>query len=359
MKLGDSLHKNSSIFERNAHYMNLPPPKRILLFPLEKLYTAITTWRRRWYERHPEKRYKAPVRIVSVGNLSMGGTGKTPMAIWLMEYYLSKGLRPAYLSRGYGRKTSGYLLVEQQQIATSVGDEALMVARRFPDLPVAVCESRSEGIKRLVADIQPDIIILDDAFQHLKVHRDLDLVLMDATRMPDEDYPLPGGRLRESLFVLSKADALIVNRVESEQHWNQLKVRLAPWNKPVAGTMTRATGLMNLDGTIKPLPGLAGKSAILFSGLGNNASFRLLVTLLGVNVIHHQPFRDHHRYSSSDLSKINQLIEEHPEALLLTSEKDLTRLIGIEIPSPLSDKLEAIVIGLEWMAQIPDDLLAI
>lgn len=339
--------------------MNLPPVKRILLFPLEKVYTAITSWRRRWYEGHPEQRYKAPVQVISVGNLSMGGTGKTPMAIWLMEYYLAKGLRPAYLSRGYGRKTSGYLLVESTQSARQVGDEALMVARRFPDLPVAVCESRTEGMKRLVADIQPDIIILDDAFQHLKVHRDLDLILMDATRMPDEDYPLPGGRLREALFVLSKADAFVINRVESEQHWSQLTLRLAPWSKPIAGTMTKATGLMDLEGEINPLPGLAGTSAILFSGLGNNASFRLLVTLLGVRVIQHMTFRDHHRYSPADLTEINRLITQHPEALLLTSEKDLVRLIGIEVPSQLAQKVKAVVIGLEWLEQIPEDLLAI
>lgn len=339
--------------------MNLPPTKRILLFPLEKVYTAITSWRRRWYEGHPEKRYKAPVPVVSVGNLSMGGTGKTPMAIWLLEYYIAKGLRPAYLSRGYGRKTSGFMLVDSTQSARQVGDEALMVARRFPKLPVAVCESRTEGMKRLVADIQPDIIILDDAFQHLKVHRDLDLILMDATRMPDEDYPLPGGRLRESLFALSKADAFVINRVESEQHWNGVKLRLGPWARPVAGTMTTATGLMNLDGEIRPLPGLAGKSAILFSGLGNNASFRLLVTLLGVRVIQHQTFRDHHRYSPVDLREISSLITQHPEALLLTSEKDLVRLIGMEVPSQLAQKAEAVVIGLEWLEQIPEDLLAI
>lgn len=339
--------------------MNLPPTKRILLFPLEKLYTSITGWRRRWYERHPEKRYKAPVRVISVGNLSMGGTGKTPMTIWLMEYYLSQGLRPAYLSRGYGRKTSGYFLVNSQHRSEEVGDEALMVARRFPDLSVAVCESRTTGMKQLVANIQPDIIILDDAFQHLKVHRDLDLVLMDATRMPDEDFPLPGGKLRESLFVLSKADALIVNRVESEQHWNQLKLRLAPWNKPIAGTMTRAIGLMNLEGEFESLPGLAGKSAILFSGLGNNASFRLLVTLLGVQVLHHHTFRDHHRYSPADLSEIDRVAAQHPEAMILTSEKDLVRLIGMDIPSRLSNNIQAVVIGLEWLEQIPDDLLAI
>lgn len=357
--LESTRYKISAIFDGKAHCMNLPPAKRILLFPLEKVYTAITGWRRRWYERHPEKRYKAPVRVISVGNLSMGGTGKTPMAIWLMEYYLAKGLRPAYLSRGYGRKTSGYLLVESTQSARQVGDEALMVARRFPDLPVAVCESRTEGMKRLVADIQPDIIILDDAFQHLKVHRDLDLILMDATRMPDEDYPLPGGRLRESLFALSKADVFVINRVESEQNWNRIKLRLAPWGKPISGTMTKATGLMNIEGLVEPLPGLAGKSAILFSGLGNNESFRLLVTLLGVNVIQHQTFRDHHRYSAADLTEIANMVIQHPEAMLLTSEKDLVRLIGMQIPPQISDKIQAVVIGLEWMVKIPEDLLAI
>lgn len=337
--------------------MILPPIKRILLFPFEKLYSTIVLRRRAWYEARPEKRYKAPVKVISVGNISMGGTGKTPFSMWLMEQAVAAGKRPAYLSRGYGRKTSGYLRIGEEMTAREAGDEALMVSRRFPDLPVAVCESRTEGIQRLLEEDAPDLIILDDAFQHLKVHRDLDLVLMDASRMPDEDYPLPGGRLREPLFALSKADALIVGKIQTEQDWNRIKVRLAPWGKPVYGSRMVPIALHSVEGEVTALPGMAGEQAILFSGLGNNASFRAMVSQLGMNVIHQFSYRDHQRYSASMIAEIRDMVEQYPEARILTSEKDLHRLAGISLPESLHARIQAVRIGLEWMGESPTALV--
>lgn len=337
--------------------MILPPIKRILLFPFEKLYSTIVLRRRAWYEARPEKRYRAPVKVISVGNISMGGTGKTPFSMWLMEQAVAGGKRPAYLSRGYGRKTSGYLRIEEEMTARQSGDEALMVSRRFPDLPVAVCESRTEGIKRLVEDEAPDLIILDDAFQHLKVHRDLDLVLMDASRMPDEDYPLPGGRLREPLFSLSKADALIVGKIQTEQDWNRIRVRLAPWGKPVFGSRIVPTALESVKREIAELPGMAGEEAILFSGLGNNASFRAMVSQLGLNVLHHFSYRDHQQYTPSMIADIHQMAQKYPKARILTSEKDLNRLPETSLPAELATRIQAIQIGLEWLGDSPTALV--
>ncbi len=329
--------------------MILPSTRRILLYPLEWLYTSWMRRRRRWYEARPERRHKAAVPVISVGNLSMGGTGKTPMAIWLMQQYFDQGKRPAYLSRGYGRNSSGYMLLSPDHHAREVGDESLMVALRFPDLPVAVCESRKEGIQRLTKTQQPDVIILDDAFQHLKVHRDVDMVMMDAGRMPDQDFPFPGGRLREPLSTLAKADLFVINKLRSEQQWNQLRMRMAPWGKPVYGTKLRPSGLLALDRQTQPLPS-TGQSVILFSGLGNNHSFRSLAESMGLPVKQHFTFGDHHFYRLSDLDKILQLSRQYPEALLLTTEKDLMRLRHHKgLHAELAERIHAVTVELIWM----------
>ena len=335
----------------------LPPLKRVLLLPVEKLYEFWMVRRRAWYMAHPEKRYRAPIPVISVGNISAGGTGKTPMAIWLLEHYLAQGKTPAYLSRGYGRKTSGYLQVSPGHRSRDVGDEALMVALRFPNLPIAVCESRTKGIQRLLETHHPDLIILDDAFQHLKVHRDLDLLLMDATRMPDQDYLLPGGRLREPLFALTHADALIVNKLPSELEWNQLSLRLAPWAKPIAGSSMKVTTLLDTKGTKHSPDTIQGKKAVLFSGLANNDSFHALVTSLGAEVIEHQTYPDHYAYRPGDFAAIAAMLNRNPEAIVLTTEKDLARSRE-DLPAEIAARLHAVVIGLSWMGEGMTNILS-
>lgn len=327
----------------------LPPLSRLLLLPLEKLFEAVVRARRAWYLRHPERRYLAPVPVVSIGNLSVGGSGKTPMAIWLMEQAQAMGYRPAYLSRGYGRTTKGFRSVSPASRASEVGDEALMVARRFPQLPVAVCESREQGIRRLLEQASPGLILLDDAFQHLAVHRQLDLVLIDAGRLPDEDAVMPAGRLREPLSSLQFADFLLLTKIPDEPAWKRLAFRFQPWGKPLAGSGIAYQSLMDLAGRHQPWPDLRGQEAILVSALASNDSFRKAMEAQGLTILHHQTHRDHRPFQYADAEALSRLASAHPQAWLLTTEKDLMRWLDLPgLPEPLPQRLRAACMGLHW-----------
>lgn len=323
---------------------------RLLTFPFVTLYGGWMKGRRTWYQHHPDRRYRAPVPVISVGNISTGGTGKTPLAMWLISHCLDQGFRPAYLSRGYGRRTRGYLRVNPAMSSAETGDEALMVSRRFPDSLVAVCESRKTGMKRLMKEGNPDLIILDDAFQHLRACRDLDLVLLDATRMPDEDHLLPRGRLREPLFTLSVADMLLVNRVESVEAWRALQLRLSPWAKPVLGTQVKAAWIQAPDGQKSNMAQWQGQSVVLFSGLGNNASFHRVATDAGMVVVAHVCFGDHHVYRPRDERRIGDALRAFPTAKLLTTEKDKARLhLQAGSDSFFQSRLFTLYLDLVWL----------
>lgn len=282
--------------------------------------------------------YQAPVPVISVGNISAGGTGKTPFSIYLMRWFADRGTKVAYLSRGYGRKTKGYLLVNPSQgDATQFGDEALSVALRFPKLLIAVCEDRKQGIRRLSDEEGARLIVLDDAFQHRKVARDLELVLIDANRPPDKDDLLPAGRLREPLAGLKRADFLIINKAQSPNMREAVASSLQRWNKPLVACQPIFEGIYDFDGR-GLLEGLSSSNApkvgvIAFAGLGNNAYFFQQLEKAGFEVLETIGFADHHTYSIAELQKIVTLYHQHSEnsanfdsLLILTTEKDYCRI---------------------------------
>lgn len=258
------------------------------------------------------------------------------MAEFLLGKLESMGYTPAYLSRGYGRATKGFYLVDPTQGGAAMfGDEAFQVASRFPQLRVAVCENRVEGVEKLLAlpGEAIDIVVLDDAFQHRRIHRDLDLVLIDANRPPWSDLVLPAGNLREFRRGLRRADMLLFTKFTDPA----LPKRLA--EKAPAGMPTGAFRLEQQE----PRPFFATalpdepRTVIAFSGLGNNAFFFQQLKAAYPGLSHTFPFPDHHDYSPSDLVKILEPIKAEMEnssnlgsALILTSEKDYFRLKGKE-----------------------------
>jgi len=301
--------------------------KRPFLLPFVPFYRAGAQWRNRQYDSGKAPIYKAPIPVISVGNISTGGTGKTPLAEYLLAYFQAKHLRPAYLSRGYGRKTSGYVRVQIAfGNAEKYGDEAFQVARKFPDLPVAVCANRKEGIELLLANDTPDVIILDDAFQHRKVARDLNLVVMDAYRMPDQDALLPAGNLREPLNGLERADMFLVNRLHSAEQIPELQARLAKWDKPVGYMRANWGEIQGLSPAYPDIPSLWKKQVIPFAGIGNPEAFADQVLAEGAEIVSRIFFPDHHFFRPKDMEKLQKLSKQFPEAIFLTTEKDATRL---------------------------------
>lgn len=312
---------------------------RFLLLPFAGLYGIGIAVRNLAYDQGWNKRYAVGVPVISVGNITAGGTGKTPMAEFLLEKLQVMGRHPAYLSRGYGRSTQGYLRVDPEQAGgLRFGDEAVQVARRFPKLPVAVCEDRVEGARRLIAEDGADVIVLDDAFQHRRIARDLDLVMIDANRPPWRDHLLPAGRLREPRRSLRRAHAFIVSKWPAAMAPEMAAQTVPPALRP--DTAVSVFGLEAVEvcafaGEKKlPLSELKRYTGIAFAGLGNNAYFfRQVARWLG-DCSGTTGFRDHHVYTAGDREKILAQLRDREEKnnakfdgpIILTTEKDYMRL---------------------------------
>ena len=308
---------------------------RLLLLPFSLLYGLIISLRNFLFEQQVLSSYQSEAHIISIGNLTTGGTGKTPMAEFLIRHAKEKEIKVAYLSRGYGRSSRGFRIVQSTtDTARDVGDEALQIADKFPGVPVAVCEKRAEGIAQLQDRYHPQWIILDDAFQHRQVARDLDLVLIDANRPPQKDFILPAGNLREPLSGLKRADAIIVNKISDPSVIPAIREDLSKWGKPLLFFKPELDVVepFSQQGSKFPPSELAGKHVVLFSGIANHRYFEQQIRELGANVIKHFAFRDHYRYRQQDLDEMVRFAESQAgdsPTLLLTTEKDYYRLKGM------------------------------
>jgi tetraacyldisaccharide 4'-kinase len=312
----------------------------IPLLPFSLLYGAIMALRNLAYARGWKRSEAVGIPVISIGNITAGGTGKTPMAEFLLAKLLTMGHRPAYLSRGYGRQSTGYLYVSPSKgDAELYGDEAYQVASRFPQVAVAVCEDRVAGARKLIATHKPDILVLDDAFQHRRIRRNLDWVMVDATRTPVADWVLPAGRLREFLGGLRRADTLIMSKFKDSNACDQLSATLKARfpRQAVAAFALRPQGIhafsMAAAVAYPSLAALRGQSVIAFSGIGNNQHFLDTLTEAGITVATALGFPDHYRYQEADLDKILAAFESQkeikgklPPVLILTTEKDYFRL---------------------------------
>ncbi len=321
-----------------------------LLLPFAMLYGAVTRLRALAYRRGWKTSYRVAVPVIVVGNVTVGGTGKTPMALYLLAHLQAQGRRPGYLSRGYGRSSKGYLRVDPEAADGRVyGDEAFLIAHRMPGLPVAVCEDRVAGARRLIAEAGVDVLVLDDAFQHMRIARDLNLAMIDATRLPTRDWLLPAGRLREPVSALRRADRLILSKLRPDQEAAQVWAGsgLASLGKPMTAfrmVQVRLAPFFPDREPVLDMADLAGQQAIAFSGLGNNAFFQSQLLGAGIHLAAYFPFADHHDYTAEELAKILDARLSLPEISgkfaavpILTTEKDYFRLRAAALLDRLSD----------------------
>lgn len=309
------------------------------------IFSLISELRLYLYETGILKTHNAEAYTISVGNISTGGTGKTPIALHLLAQYTQEGKKVAYLSRGYGRKTKGFLqVIPTKGNALDFGEESLLVANRFPNCLVAVCEDRVLGAKKMKEIADFDILILDDAFQHFPIYRDEDIVVIDAQKLPFEDKMLPLGRLREPLSALKRADTLIINKVQNPQEIPTLKQKFAPY---IAGHTKMAFCCPKLGKAInfftQESKDLKGLTALVFAGIGNNDFFLSQLKTAKVNVQTFLPFPDHHFYTETDMAKI--LTSE----IILTTEKDYYRIINMPINSLQHKNIYYVPMELHWL----------
>jgi len=299
------------------------------------LYGLIVRARHWCYRRRWCVSSRLPCRVVSVGNVTVGGTGKTPVVILLTEWLLAEGRRVAVLSRGYKRENDApHCLVSDgvRLLADSsdAGDEPFLIARRCPTAIVAVGADRVALGRWVLAQFPVDCMILDDGFQHLALSRDVDLVLLDATDASGLDAMVPAGRLREPLTGLERAAALVVTRADSKEDVEAVYGRLKAAHLPFADAIEikfppESLVAISVE-TKQSLEWCQGMKTWVVSGIGNSQSFRRSVASLGVEIIGETAFSDHHRYHDDDVRKVRADAQAAGADIVLTTEKDAGKL---------------------------------
>lgn len=306
---------------------------RILLLPFTLLYGLGIFIRNLLYKTGVYTRMDFDFPIVCVGNLSAGGTGKTPHIEWLLAN-LSATIKPAVLSRGYLRKSSGYVLASAQSTAADIGDEPLQIKHKFPNIPVAVCENRVLGVPHLLADA-PDtqLILMDDGFQHLAIKAGFNLVLTPAAAPFYNDWLLPSGRLREFRSGYKRAQAIVVTRCQtgmSKQAQQEIRNKIAP--QP--GQQVYFTGIRYGQTLLpvfesQPLQTLALKdcSILAFAGIANPDSFKGFIEN-NSGSLQFIRFSDHHAFTDKELTDLAErfVLMQGNQKIIITTEKDAKRL---------------------------------
>jgi tetraacyldisaccharide 4'-kinase len=274
-----------------------------------------------------------PAFVISVGNLVVGGTGKTPLTLLIAEYLHQRGLRVAILSRGYGRSNADAAKVpdsgETYSLVRLYGDEPVLMARKVPGVPVWVGRDRYHtGLLALKAS-HPQVLILDDGFQHLSLQRDVDLVLLDAHSPFGNGKVLPFGPLREPVEHLERASAFVLTRAENPDRTRATRNLLTERfpGRPVFACRRRLTEpAADLGGSRAALGHLAGVPVGAFAGIAHPESFFRALRLSGVKPDREWAFPDHHKYGRGDICELLDRVGQDGIRVLVTTEKDFVRL---------------------------------
>lgn len=305
-----------------------------LLAALESAYGAVVRARNAGYAAGLLPVRRLPCRVISVGNLTVGGTGKTPAVLCLARALTGAGVRVAILLRGYGRRTEGRVRVVSDGRGgclgwREAGDEALLLARSLPAVPVVVGADRYAAGRVALEEFRSDLLLLDDGFQHRRLHRDVDLLLLDATDPFGGERLLPRGRLREPLEGLARAHALLVTRADEDPGASGLRERLAPLaaGRPVGFAVHRPVGLVERPGgETRPLDSSRGLRVLAVSGIAKPESFARTLAALPATVVGRLEFPDHHPYGAADRAAIRRAAHDAGAEAVLTTEKDLVRM---------------------------------
>ena len=278
---------------------------------------------------------KLPVPVLSIGNLTLGGTGKTPVVIVLVDWLLAQGKRVAILSRGYRRtSTDPFLLVSDGERMLvnpkEAGDEPFLMAQRCPRAIVAVGADRYELGDWILNRFPVDCLVLDDGFQHLGLYRDVDLLLVDATDAEGLAAVVPSGRLREPLQAAARATAIVVTRADVPAQvtevCHRLQSTLGTMPDPIQVVFRPESLVSVVTGASQALSWSQGKTALLCSGVGHAGSFRSLVERMGLKILDEVAYADHHDYTIHDVERLRTRAAELQADLIVTTEKDACKL---------------------------------
>ena len=349
-------------------------------------YASVMSLRNLAYTRKWLQVHRVSVPVISLGNITTGGTGKTPMAAWLANWLVSQGRKPGLLSRGYrtlnqgphsepvAKANLGIILkkslpggMPQRANDTPIltpscdaheppagaggNDEKLVLDRLCPGVPHLQQRNRVNSACRAIAEFGCNVLLLDDGFQHRRLHRDLDLVLVDALKPWGYGHVLPRGLLRESMSGLRRADLVVITRADqcSPDQLQSLRdeLRRIRGIDDCVEVTFKPTHLVDVNWQSHALSSVVGKKAFAFCGIGNPDGFRKTVSSLGVNCDLIQEFPDHHHYQADDLAKLTKAARDNSVDVVFTTQKDIVK---ISPEAWLGQPLFAVEIGVEFIS---------
>ena len=309
----------------------LTPIMRILLLPISFLYHIVLTIRHKLYDWHILKATQFEMPVMCIGNLNLGGTGKTPHTEYLIRL-LKDDYRLATLSRGYGRKTKGFRLADAASTYEVVGDEPMQYFKKFPDIQVAVDEDRVEGVRKLLKSPSPtDVILLDDAFQHRSIKAGLNILLTEYQHLYCDDFLVPAGSLRDVRSAAKRADIIVVSKAPKDLNESE-KQRIIGKLKPSEGqkvffSYLEYLALEPLNEKAKTIAAEKADSVLAFCGIAHPEPF---VEELKKHhgTVDFLRFADHHIYTENDIASIIKRFEalDGDKKIIVTTEKDAARL---------------------------------
>lgn len=317
-------------------------PFEWLLYVCSQVYRLAVKCRISLYEMGVLRSKGLPCKVISIGNITVGGAGKTPVAMYMANLVRRIGYQVAVISRGYGgsAEKNGGIVSDGQTIRMGpeeAGDEAHLMSLKLQGIPVVVGKDRVQAGRLAIREFGSDVLVLDDAFQHLRLRRDLNLLLFDASNALGNGHLIPRGVLREPLSHVKRADAFIITRSEmnATATTGVSFVQQVAGGRPIFGC-TRAPDhlVVNEDSKTYALDFLRGRRLLAFSGIARNEDFQQMIINLGGDIVKFISFPDHHCYSDDDLKSIAASGERLGAEFLITTEKDYVR-VRQRLPGPL------------------------
>ena len=306
---------------------------RFLVFPLSIIFKFVTDIRNKLYDCNFLKSEKINVPVISVGNLSTGGTGKTPMVDFII-YNLKRDYNISVLSRGYNRKSKGFIEIKNSDNPSLVGDEPFLIKSNHSEVPVFACEDRVEGAKKIISENNTNLILLDDAFQHRKISRNLDIVLTDYNNLFYKDYLLPYGNLRESRNNINRADVIIVTKCPLDfNKADAIKIKNQINPKKTQSLFFSQIKYSEILFGFKEVSfkSITNSKLTLVTGIANSQPLKEYLKKNNVNFDHFD-YPDHYNYSRKDVNKILATTKNN---IILTTKKDYYKLSQFKIDNLL------------------------
>lgn len=337
------------------YYQIINPNRKFYHLPLfavlkfvSLFYFLIVRVRIWFYQKNIFEKRSLPVPVISIGNLTLGGTGKTPMAIWVAQKLLENGRQPAILSRGYQAKTRKSIEIVSDGSGILVepelsGDEPAMMARRLKDVPVIISKNRYEAGALAINKFGVDSLILDDGYQRLDVKRDLNILLIDHSHDFENDTIFPAGTLREPIKEVRRADLICFTRTISDNSDPSVKNYV---NVPIVKSQTVLKSLIDLKWkNTKSVSDLKGLRVCAFCGIAQPEKFKKLLESYGAEVVSFSSFPDHYYFKPDDIKDIEEKARICEAEVILTTEKDSVKLLEFSFTMPLF----VAILDLNWL----------